>query len=122
LRRRQTASELVLWQQLRGRRLAGWKFRRQHRIGPYFVDFVCLQARLVIELDGSQHAERAGYDLARTRFLEARGFRVLRYWNDAVFHRLDEMLDQIATALDAETCPSPACGTLSPHPRGEGNR
>ena len=99
LRRNQTEAELALWQHLRGRRLRNWKFRRQHRIGAYLVDFVSLQARLVIELDGGQHAEQREYDHARTRFLERQGYRVLRYWNDAVFLRLPEVLDEIATLL-----------------------
>ncbi|HET7125775.1 MAG TPA: DUF559 domain-containing protein [Lysobacter sp.] len=120
LRRQQTPAELALWQQLRGRRLRGWKFRRQHRIGPYFADFVCLQARLAIELDGSQHAERIEHDLARTRFLEQRDFRVLRYWNDAVFLRLNDVLEDIANALDARQCPSSALRAPSPRERGEG--
>ena len=120
LRRSLTEAELVLWQHLRGRRLFGWKFRRQHRIGAYFVDFVCLQTRLVIELDGSQHAERTAYDLARTKFLAEQGFRVLRYWNDAVFLRLDEVLDQITMAVNAVECPSSALRAPSPRMRGEG--
>jgi hypothetical protein len=94
---------------------------RRHRIGPYFADFVCLQARLVIELDGSQHAERVEYDLARSRFLEQQDFRVLRYWNDAVFLRLDEVLAEIAGALDACIRPSSALRAPSPRLRGEGN-
>ena len=115
LRRCRTEAELALWQYLRGRRLCGRKFRRQHRIGAYIVDFACLRDRLVIELDGSQHAEQVERDLLRTRFLETQGFRVLRFWNDAVFLQLDEVLDQIAMALDA---PHPPCGHLLPA-RGE---
>ena len=121
LRRQQTEPERALWQQLRDRRLRGWKFRRQHRIGPHLVDFVCLQVRLIIELDGSQHAEQVEHDLARTRFLEQRGFRVLRYWNDAVFQRLNEILDEIANVLDINDCPSSALRAPSPRKRGEGD-
>jgi very-short-patch-repair endonuclease len=100
LRRQQTDAERRLWYLLRDRRLAGFKFRRQHRIGPFFVDFVCLRARLVIEADGGQHAERIGYDLARTAYLGRRGYRVLRFWNHEVMQKGDAVLLEVLRALE----------------------
>ncbi len=118
LRRNQTEAELRLWQYLRNRRLLGWKFRRQHRLGPYLADFVCLQAKLVVELDGSRHLDlgQAGHDRMRSEFLCRRGYRILRLWNDDVFLRVDSVLDRIATSVGAPHPPS----APSPRMRGEG--
>jgi very-short-patch-repair endonuclease len=82
-----TDAERALWQMLRGRRLCGARFRRQQPIGPYIVDFYCSAAKLVIELDGSQHGADAStvYDESRTRYLESVGFQVLRIWNSEFF-------------------------------------
>ena len=110
LRHRQTEAERVLWQHLRNRRLQGWKFRRQHRVGRYITDFACLERLLVVELDGSQHLDAAEHDAARTRFLETRGFRVLRFWNDDVLRKMDGVLDAISIAL----APHPPFGHLLP--------
>jgi len=101
LRRNQTEAERSLWQHLRNRRLLNCKFRRQHRIGPYYVDFYCAAAMLIVEIDGSQHLEQSEYDQRRTRFLEAMGYRVQRFWNDEVLVNLDLVLDAIAVSLDA---------------------
>jgi len=86
LRRTQTPQEIILWSRLRNRGLKNLKFRRQHPIGGYIVDFICLEERLVIELDGWQHKieERKIYDKDRTKFLEENGYRVLRFWNNEV--------------------------------------
>ena len=113
LRATQTDAEARLWLLLRDRRLAGWKFRRQHQIPPYVVDFYCDQARLVIELDGNQHADMMVRDARRTRFLESRGLHVRRYWNNAVLTDIEPVLQDIWNALHA---PSP----LTPLPEGEG--
>ena len=110
LRRDQTEAERVLWQHLRDRRLLGWKFRRQHRIGPYFADFVCAEAGLVIELDGSQHLTQQRRDETRTRLLDTHGFRVVRFWNDDVLRDTDLVLAAIVTAL----APHPPSGHLLP--------
>ncbi|MCC7247518.1 MAG: endonuclease domain-containing protein [Lysobacter sp.] len=116
LRRSQTEAERTLWQHLRDRRLLGYKFRRQHRIDRFYPDFVCLQARLIIELDGSQHQDRQHYDETRTRRLERLGYRVLRLWNDDVLLRTDDALAAIAASLAA---PHPSRrDTFSPQ-RGE---
>ena len=85
LRRNPTEAERTLWRHLRQRHVAGRKFRRQHPIGRYVLDFVCLETKLVIELDGGQHADREAEDQGRTAWLEARGYRVLRFWNTEVF-------------------------------------
>jgi very-short-patch-repair endonuclease len=94
LRRAMTEAEDRLWQELRGRKLAGLKFRRQVPIGPYVADFLCADALLIVEIDGSQHAESAT-DVARTKFLNAKGFRVLRFWNDEVVREVDAVCDTI---------------------------
>jgi very-short-patch-repair endonuclease len=116
LRRLQTDAERALWQRLRDRRLLGYKFRRQHRIDRFYADFACLQARLIVELDGSQHLAQIAYDEARTRSLNRCGYRVLRLWNDDVLLRIDDALAAIAAALEA--APHPPCGHLLPA-RGE---
>ena len=84
LRREDTDAEARLWRALRDRRLGGWKWRRQVPCGPYIADFLCDSAKLIVELDGSQHAEQADYDARRTRYLKTLGFRVLRFWNGDV--------------------------------------
>ena len=116
LRRYQTEAEKKLWQHLRNRRLLGYKFRRQHRIDRFYPDFICLQARLIVELDGSQHLDQQAYDDARTQRLQQLGYRVLRLWNDDVLLRIDDALAAIAAALTAAPHPSlratfsPPCG------------
>ena len=100
LRREGTDAEAVLWRRLRDRSLAGRKFRRQHLVGDYVVDFVCLDARLVVELDGGQHDRDADAASTRTAVLERRGFRVLRFWNSEVLTNLDGVLEAIARTLE----------------------
>jgi very-short-patch-repair endonuclease len=94
-----TDAEARLWRHLRDRRLAGAKFRRQFPIGPYVADFVCVEAMLIVEADGGQHAEQVECDAARTAFLERSGYRVLRFWNDEVLRETDGVLTVIAGAL-----------------------
>src|SRR4051812_43560407 len=84
LRKAMTERERTLWQELRRGKIADTRFRCQVPIGPYVADFACLKSRLIIDLDGSQHLKRADYDDERTKFLEARNFRVLRFWNGTV--------------------------------------
>jgi very-short-patch-repair endonuclease len=84
LRSKLTDAEQRLWQALRRRQVAGVKFRRQQPIGDFIVDFVCFERRLIVEVDGGQHAEQVSYDEQRTQWLEARGYRVLRFWNNDV--------------------------------------
>ena len=85
LRNAPTDAESKLWQRLRHRQLDGCKFRRQHPFGDFILDFVCLERKVVVELDGSQHANATNYDNVRSRFLESAGFIVLRFWNNEVF-------------------------------------
>ena len=99
LRSEATDAEVLLWSRLRRRQLGGFRFRRQHPIGPYVADFACLSERLLIELDGGQHGERAQYDKKRARELQQRGFRTLRFWNDDVFHDIDTVVERIAAEL-----------------------
>ena len=93
LRSHATAQETILWNYLRDKRL-GVKFRRQVPIGNYVVDFACLEKHLIIEVDGSQHAENKE-DIIRTRYLEQCGFRVLRFWNNEINQNLQACLDLI---------------------------
>ena len=118
LRRRQTDAERRLWARLRDRRLLGVKFARQVPIGPYIVDLCCREQRLIVELDGSQHATRADYDAGRTALLEGLGYRVLRFWDNEALRNTDGVLQRIAQALSSpQTRPSPR-----PSPqRGEGD-
>ena len=99
LRKSSTDAELRLWRLLRNRHLAQFKFRRQHPIGEYIADFVCLDKQLVIELDGGQHAEQVEYDDARTRKLEVAGFRVIRFWDNDVLTRPEAVLQRIYEEL-----------------------
>ncbi|MCK6685490.1 MAG: endonuclease domain-containing protein [Thermoanaerobaculia bacterium] len=96
---RPTDAERLLWRRLRLRQLEGYKFRRQVPLGPFIVDFLCLEANLVIELDGGQHVEAAGYDRNRTSYLQEQGFRVIRFWNGEVLQRTDEVVDEILRNL-----------------------
>ena len=99
LRNNMTEAERRLWQRLKRRQLHGVKFRRQQAIGPYIVDFVCLECALVVEVDGAQHAEQEQYDGERTRWLEGRGYRVLRFWNNEVLSETDAVVQRVADAL-----------------------
>ncbi|HJU08167.1 MAG TPA: endonuclease domain-containing protein [Rhodanobacteraceae bacterium] len=85
---------------LRDRRLLGIKFRRQHRLGRFIVDFIAVEQRLIIKVDGSQHLDSVADEL-RTQYLQALGFRVLRFWNDDVLARREQVLHSIALALQA---------------------
>jgi very-short-patch-repair endonuclease len=99
LRKNPTDAEWHLWYQLRRRQLSGFKFRRQRPVGLYICDFVCLEASIVIELDGGQHVEQSAYDNRRDAFLRSQGFRVLRFWNQDVLARTDSVLETIYEAL-----------------------
>ena len=101
LRKSATEAEKKLWEVLRRKQIHGLRFRRQYPIGPYFADFVCLPARLIVELDGGQHAEGSSlaHDRKRTTWLEGQHFRVLRFWNLDVFENIDGVMDRIADAV-----------------------
>ena len=99
LRREMTKSERLLWDYLRNRTFGGFKFVRQHPIGPYFADFVCRKAKLVVELDGQGHDQAIAYDERRDAFLEQRGYRVLRLSSSDMIRNPDGVLSQIEGAL-----------------------
>jgi len=101
LRRKQTEAERKLWSRLWDRQLAGHKFRRQVALGPFIVDFVCFDRRVIVELDGGQHGQEryVDHDRARTAWLKGEGFSVLRFWNNEVMDNLDGVLATITEAL-----------------------
>lgn len=113
LRHRASDVGAILWQHLRGRQLGEYKFRRQAVIAPYIVDFACFEPRLIVEADGGQHQDQAVYDSRRTAALEARGYQVLRFWNNEILTELEDVLEQIKLALDEYPHPDPL-------PEGEG--
>ncbi len=118
-----TDAEKKLWWHLRYRLpVEGTHFRRQVRLGRYIVDFASYKKRLVIEIDGGQHAERSVADARRTRFLEAEGYRVLRYWNNDVLANVDGVLEDILHAITTTPTPnpSPAKGRSRPSSTGYG--
>ena len=100
LRRTPTEAEAKLWSRLRAHRMAGVQFRRQHAIGSYIVDFCSPRRKLGIELDGSQHLEQIEYDRRRTEYLESRGYRVLRFWNNEVLKNIHGVLNGIWNELN----------------------
>ena len=99
LRRDQTAAEYLLWSCLRNRQLAGYKFRRQAPIGRYFVDFICFERRLIVEVDGGQHALLHEHDEKRTVWLTSRDYLVIRFWNNEVLENVDSVLQMILDIL-----------------------
>ena len=99
LRKSPTDAERLLWSKLRRRQLGDFKFRRQRPIGPYICDFVCVEAQVIIELDGSQHVDYTGYDTRRDAILRSNGYRILRFWNADVMHRTDSVLEIIFEAM-----------------------
>ena len=110
MRREPTEAERTLWKLLRGKRLFGWKFKRQQPIGRYIVDFVCFESRLIVEADGSQHAESHA-DCERDIYLGQQGFRVLRLWNNEILNNPEGVATVIAAALEPPLPnPSPAGG------------
>jgi len=100
LRRKATDAEQLLWRHLRMRQLFDFKFRRQQPVGSYIVDFICLEQRLIIELDGGQHIDQADYDEKRTAWLKGRGYRVLRYWNHDVLKATEVVIADILEKIE----------------------
>ena len=99
LRGNQTDAEQRLWYHLRAHRFMGLKFKRQKPMGGYIVDFVCIERRLIIEIDGGQHVEQEAYDRQRDAWLRDQGYTVLRFWNNDVMRQLDDVLEQVRLAL-----------------------
>ncbi len=116
LRSSLTDAERNLWSHLRMRQVRGFKFRRQRPVGPYIVGFVCLERRLIIEVDGSQHAQQAARDARRDDYLTVLGFNVFRFWDNSVLKETGAVLEVITQALEDEGDPHPALPPLA----GEG--
>jgi very-short-patch-repair endonuclease len=119
LRKEQTNPESLFWYLVRDRRLMGLKFRRQHPMPPYVLDFYCDELKLAVELDGGQHNadDAAGRDRVRDAFIRARGIKVVRYWNHDVLLKTEQVLEDLIQRLSSRVRPSP----LAPLPEGEGN-
>ena len=102
LRKNPTESEHKLWSHLRLRQIGGHKFRRQHPLGPYIVDFICLDRKLIVEVDGGQHDQQVVYDSKRDKWLEEQGYCVLRFWNNEVLSDIEVVKEVISDALGSE--------------------
>lgn len=120
LRKNPTDAETRLWSRLRRKKLDGRRFRRQAPLGPYVADFVCFEARLIVEVDGGQHAERAA-DAKRTAWLEGQGHRVLRFWNNDVLGNIEGVVEAIRTALVGHSPPAKHPPPQPSPARGEGD-
>ena len=116
LRSAGTDAELRLWRRLRNRQLGGYKFTRQSPIGVYYADFLCREARLVVEVDGSQHVESRS-DGRRDDDLAALGYRVVRVWNNDISERLDQVLEMLLFELAAAPHPPASATRVPPSPR-----
>ncbi|KPF73496.1 hypothetical protein IP88_09220 [alpha proteobacterium AAP81b] len=112
-------AERELWEMVRGGKL-GVRFRRQQPVGPFIVDFYCAEARLVVELDGAGHADRAGYDERRTQWLQSKGLTVLRFRNEEVLDRPHDVYLAVMAAL--QTHPHPGASRHPSPSRGEGKK
>ena len=102
LRKEPTPAERKLWALIRNDQL-GFNFRRQHAVGNYIPDFVCIEKKLIIELDGSQHLEQEEYDEERTKYLNSLGYKVIRFWNNKVTNNIDGVIFAILHAMEDET-------------------
>ena len=100
LRSNLTDAERCLWQKLKRRQIAGVKFRRQQPIGHFIVEFVCFERRVIVEVDGGQHVEQLHYDEQRTRWLEAQGYSVLRFWNNDVLANTAAVAQAVLDAVE----------------------
>ena len=121
LRSSTTDAEARLWQRLRHRGLAGFKFARQVPVGHYYADFVCREARLIVEVDGSQHADSVT-DRQRDEELTKLGYRVVRVWNNDISNNMDAVLEMLLSELEAAPHPPAPAARVPPSPRlrGEG--
>jgi very-short-patch-repair endonuclease len=119
LRQNMTEAENRIWYYLRNRRLLGHKFVREHVIGHYIADFVCREKKIIIEIDGGQHMDAIEYDEQRTRYLERRGYRVLRIWNHDVFKNIQGVMDSVLSLLESVPLPPPSSPALLPQGRRE---
>ena len=110
LRRNPTPAEQKLWARLSARQVAGTRFNRQFPIGPFICDFVSRSARLVIEADGGQHADQEEEDQKRSAYLQQRGYRVVRFWNNEVLENIDGVVETIERILTSPPLTPPASG------------
>ncbi len=123
LRREMTPAERILWSELRGRRFAGFKFRRQHTVGAFIMDFYCAEAALVVELDGESHVGKELPDQWRQQRLEALGLKVFRVWNTDVYEDRDVVMEAIWQECESRRATrTPHPRPLSPEYRGEGSK
>ncbi|MEZ5953231.1 MAG: endonuclease domain-containing protein [Hyphomonas sp.] len=130
LRRDSSFPERLLWSKLRNRQLGGWKFRRQHPVGPYFADFACLEVKLIVELDGDSHGtdSQRAHDNIRTAFLQEEGWDIIRFWNIHLLENIDGILDTILESLEhrkrsldgAGSTPLPLAGEEGPASKAGG--
>ncbi|MCH7634437.1 MAG: endonuclease domain-containing protein [Proteobacteria bacterium] len=107
LRKNPTNAEQALWKHLRMRQIGGYKFRRQQPIGPYIVDFVSFERKVIIEVDGGQHSQQTEYDAERTAWLNAQGYRVLRFWNNQILEEVEAVKAGILKVLEVRGYPPP---------------
>jgi very-short-patch-repair endonuclease len=114
LRKNLTDAEQRLWQGLKRRQIEGVKFRRQQPIGDFIVDFVSFERRLIVEVDGGQHAEQLAYDEKRTRWLEAQGYKVLRFWDNDVLANTEAVMQAVFDAVEQRA----STPHLNPPPQG----
>jgi very-short-patch-repair endonuclease len=110
MRRELTDAERILWSRLKGRQLRGYQFRAQHPVEPYILDFACTRLKLAVELDGATHGspDAIAYDAHRRAYLEAEGWRVLRFWNADVYENLNGVLESILQHLPRQQTPPPS--------------
>ena len=120
LRRNQTDVERTFWSMLRNRQVSGLKFRRQVPIGNFIVDFVCLDLKFIIELDGGQHAMTVKKDIVRTKYLESKGYKVIRFWNNEVIENLEGVFDTLTLALSQRERELTSELVINSLPEGEG--
>jgi very-short-patch-repair endonuclease len=107
LRKRGTDAEKLLWNRLRAKQMNGLRFRRQEPVGQYIADFLCYEVRMVIEMDGGQHAERKLFDKERDDRIVSQGFRVLRFWDNEVLTNIGGVLERIREQISPSPSPSP---------------
>lgn len=108
LRKNLTDAESKLWRHIRLRQVGGFKFRRQHPVGPYILDFACVEKLLAVEVDGGQHGEYVDYDFRRSAYLETHGYKVLRFWNSDVLKNIEAVKEVIFAALCGDGLPPPS--------------
>ena len=123
LRRNATDAEVRLWRAISARKIAGVRFNRQVPIGPFICDFVCRGRRLIVEVDGGQHAEDAVGEESRTRYLQFEGYRIIRFWNNEILENLEGVVTEIGRVLASLPSPNPSRkreGSFdAPSPEGE---